>query len=317
MTDGAQNQLDVEITGLGHNVNQLTAVDSQKLSRFRRFIQFPLILLIIGFVLQAIATIAGGAMGHALNAPKDSPLLLIVAFVTAALMVFAHWIVTARIDDSPHSDLAGPGKFTETGAGLLFGFLLFSGITGVVWMLGGYEAGHVIGLHTLWQMLAVFAIIPGVGEEILFRGLLFRYVERMGGSWIALVLSALLFGLVHYANPNAGLFPAIAIAMEAGIMLGAVYMLTRRLWAAIGVHAAWNFTQGWVFGIPVSGFEDPGLISSSRNGPEWLTGGAFGLEASVVAMAIATVAGVVLLYLAHKKGRFVPMQSWRKPWPVN
>jgi hypothetical protein len=114
------------------------------------------------------------------------------------------------------------------------------------------------------------------------------------------------FGLAHIMNPGATWFAAVAIAFEAGILLGGAYMLTRRLWLAIGLHAGWNFTQGWIFSVPVSGGKAPeGLLLVQRHGPEWLTGGAFGLEASAVAMVVATSAGCVLLWLAHRRGRFV------------
>jgi hypothetical protein len=76
------------------------------------------------------------------------------------------------------------------------------------------------------------------------------------------------------------------------LLLGAAYLLTRRLWLAMGIHSGWNFTQGWIFSVPVSGGKAPeGLLLTTRHGPEWLTGGAFGLEASAVAMVVATLAG--------------------------
>jgi len=122
----------------------------------------------------------------------------------------------------------------------------------------------------------------------------------------------MLFGAAHLANPNATVFAAAAIALEAGLMLGGSYLLTRRLWLPIGIHAAWNFTQGWVFSVPVSGGDAPlGLLITRRIGPDWLTGGDFGLEASAVAMVLATLAGVLLLVLTQRRGRFVaPM--WRQ-----
>ena len=279
-----------------------------------KIIQFPIMLFIIGVAMQ-IGTLAATALIRQQVEPKnDSPQLLAIPILLCILALTAHWVFNRYVDGSPHSDVEGKGAVKETGAGLLFGFFLFSFITGIVWAMGGYEPGAYIGWHTIWQMLGAFALAPGVTEEILFRGLLFRYVERMAGSWIALVLSGALFGFAHYANPNGGIVPAIAIALEAGLMLGAVYMLTRRLWAAIGVHMAWNFTQGWIFGLPVSGIDDPGLIAAKLTGPEWLTGGAFGLEASLVAMVVATGAGLVLLWMAHKRGRFVAFPNWAKAW---
>ncbi|MBA4354790.1 MAG: CPBP family intramembrane metalloprotease domain-containing protein, partial [Novosphingobium sp.] len=104
----------------------------------------------------------------------------------------------------------------------------------------------------------------------------------------------------------------LAISMEAGILLGAAYLWKRRLWIPIGIHAAWNFTQGWVFSVPVSGGRAPtGLFVTSRRGAEWLTGGDFGLEASVVAMAVATGAGLLLLVRVVKQGGIRP-PMWKR-----
>ena len=159
-------------------------------------------------------------------------------------------------------------------------------------------------------MLAL-GIVSGVFEEVLFRGVLLRHLEQMTGTWIALLITSALFGAGHIFNPDATWFAAFAIAVEAGLLLGAAYLFTRRLWLAIGIHAAWNFTQGWVFSVPVSGGEAPlGLLITRRIGADWLTGGDFGLEASAVAMVVASVAGVVLLRMAiARNGIVLPM--WR------
>jgi len=150
------------------------------------------------------------------------------------------------------------------------------------------------------------AIASGLFEELIFRGILFRQIEAMAGSWVALALTSAFFGAAHLANPDVTWFAAFAIAVEAGVLLGAAYMLTRRLWLAVGIHAAWNFTQGWIFSAPVSGGKAlDGLLFTHRSGPDWLTGGGFGLEASAVAMVVATTAGVVMLVLAIKRGRVI------------
>ena len=158
------------------------------------------------------------------------------------------------------------------------------------------------------------AVTSGTIEEIMFRGILLRHLEALIGTWGALAITSALFGAAHLTNPGATLFAAFAIAMEAGILLGAAYLVTRRLWLAVGIHAAWNFTQGWVYSVPVSGGESPlGLLITRRVGPEWLTGGDFGLEASVVALVVATGAGVALLLVAAKRGAIVPPMWLRRP----
>ena len=108
--------------------------------------------------------------------------------------------------------------------------------------------------------------------------MLFRFLEEGFGSWIALTVTALFFGLSHLNNPHATVWSAIAIALEAGVSLGAVYMATRSLWFAMGLHTAWNFLQGSIFGVAVSGNGAPtdSLFHPLIQGNQWLTGGALG-----------------------------------------
>jgi len=152
-----------------------------------------------------------------------------------------------------------------------------------------------------------------VYEELLFRGVLYGCVERWFGSWTALVMSSPVFGLTHLLNPQGALEGALFIAVEAGILLAAAYMPTRRLWLCIGFHLAWNCTQSPVFPGIVSGNDaQQGLIRSTINGPDWLTGGSFGVESSVLALLSSTTAGIVMLVMAARRGRVVP-PVWQRP----
>jgi hypothetical protein len=98
---------------------------------------------------------------------------------------------------------------------------------------------------------------------------------------------------------------AVGIAFEAGVMLGAAYMLTRSLWLPMGLHAAWNFTQGEIYDIPVSGTPVHGIVDAQLSGDPLLTGNGFGLEASLIAIVVATVFGLWLLWLAIRKGELM------------
>ncbi len=155
--------------------------------------------------------------------------------------------------------------------------------------LGVYR---IEGINPLSMMLpsVAMALSSGVFEELLHRGTIFRNVEEMLGSWIALVVSALFFGFRHLGNADGNIVGAMAITIEAGVLLAAVYLLTRRLWLSIGFHVAWNFTQSGVFSGSVSGaFEQPGLFRAIIEGPELLTGGKFGMEATVIALLVCTM----------------------------
>lgn len=278
----------------------------------RRIVAFPLSLMLIELIV--IVGIATGftQLAHRFIAKTDGAAYFAGGAALAVVLVLTwkalqHWV--ERRPDREF-DLSGAGQ--ELGLGLLTGFLLFSAMTGIVALLGGFEVLGLRGQGALWAMLAM-AVTSSSFEEILFRGILLRHLEAMLGTWAALGITSVLFGAAHLTNPGATWFAAFAIAMEAGILLGAAYLVTRRLWLAAGIHAAWNFTQGWVFSVPVSGGEAPlGLLITRRVGPDWLTGGDFGLEASVIAMVVATAAGLFLLRHAVKQERLVP-PMWRRP----
>jgi CAAX protease family protein len=140
---------------------------------------------------------------------------------------------------------------------------------------------------------------------VVMRGVVFRILEQSVGSWIALAISAAIFGLLHLLNPGATLLNAGSVMVEAGVMLAAAYMVTRRLWLCIGIHIAWNFTEGGIFSTAVSGGDAKGLLQAKLLGPDWLTGGAFGVEGSVVALAICAVVGILLAAKAVRQGNIV------------
>ena len=281
----------------------------------RRIIAHPASLLVIGFILMVVVgglgSVALNKLFGALDVARNTPGRLIAAVILAAIFIVTYKGYKRWIERGPDRELEFTGAGRELSLGLLGGALLFTVMTGIVALLGGIEIVGLRGFGTIWSMAAM-AVFSGVFEEILMRGIVFRQLEAWLGSWLALALSSALFGALHIMNPGASWFSSLAIAVEAGILLGAAYMLTRRLWLAIGIHAAWNFTQGWVFSVPVSGGEAPlGLLITRRTGPEWLTGGAFGLEASVVAMVVATLAGLVLLLMAIRGGQLRPA-PWQK-----
>ena len=183
---------------------------------------------------------------------------------------------------------------------------------GILALLGSYQ---ITGFAFAGQALAagfVLHVLVGVFEETLFRGILFRFLEEGFGSWIALAMTASFFGFSHLSNPNATTWSAIAIALEAGVLFGAVYMATRSLWAAMGLHTAWNFLQGDIFGVAVSGNGAPdSLFKPIIQGNPWLTGGAFGIEASVISVVLGLGVGIYFLVQAVRKQQIMRGLWWR------
>lgn len=284
--------------------------DTRPEGELRRIIRYPATLLVLAVFATALAAALATLVNSIFGAQKGPGAALIVAILGAAIFVAVYVAFCRFIEGRPAREFGSHGAAVELGIGLGIGLLLFSAVVAVIAACGGYR---VIGYHDASVLVPVVAIsiFSGFSEEIVFRGWFFRLTEKWLGSWAALALSAALFGALHLGNPNATLLAGVAIAFEAGIMLAAVYMITRRLWAAIGIHAAWNFAQGGIYGIPVSGGAMDGLLRPDIRGSDLLTGGAFGAEASLPAIVVATAFGTALLVIAYRCGRFMP-PIWRR-----
>jgi membrane protease YdiL (CAAX protease family) len=272
-----------------------------------RVLRFPLTLI----VLEAVVFIVIGGTLEASGAAKQiglSPVGFFAFVLAGSVVLILVWKAFRRwVEGERDREFTLPGAGKELGAGLLAGLALFTLMTGLVALLGGIEVvgTRPFGQTQFWEWAAL-GVASGLFEETLFRGILLRQLERLVGTWWALAATSVLFGAVHMMNPDATWVGAVSIMIEAGVLLGAAYLYTRRLWLAAGLHAAWNFTQAWVFSVPVSGTgQSIGILVTRRSGPEWLTGGDFGLEASLAAVLVATVAGLFLLWKAHARGTFV------------
>lgn len=274
-----------------------------------RIVQFPLTrLLVLGAAILVLMAVNGGF----LETYRAKPLLAIaitLGMLGLALTIYAGY---ARfVEQRQVSELSLPGAGREWATGLLVGAALYSGAVVILMALGMYR---IEGLNP-WTFVipaVAMALSSGMFEELLFRGVLYRSVEDLFGSWISLAVSAAVFGLMHLSNPAGTLVGAIYISIEAGVLLAAAYMLTRRLWLSIGFHMGWNYTQSAIFGGIVSGNTPaPGLIRSNIRGPEVLTGGSFGLESSIIALLLCTATGIVLLIMAQRRGVLVPA-PWQK-----
>jgi hypothetical protein len=261
----------------------------------------------LGFVTLLIVALAVAGSQSAIHkyAPPNLGPLIVTAIVLLTYLGSVRWI-----ERRPVVEFAPRGAVRELLAGLLIGVALFASVMGILWVCGVYHPAGA-GTSTGIANGLALAIMSGVFEEILFRGILFRVSSRIVGTWGALLFTAAIFGLAHLANKGATFSSGIAIMLEAGILLGAAYALTGRLWLPIGLHIAWNFTEGSIFGMSVSGnslagMGDSGLLRGSLSGPRILTGGAFGPEASVVAVAVCFIVAVYLLYRTVKLGRIEP-----------
>ncbi|GAA3456189.1 type II CAAX endopeptidase family protein [Dactylosporangium matsuzakiense] len=261
-------------------------------------LRLPVMLVVFGIVLVASAAVNSAASGNAATA-------LAAGVLTALLGLWVYRRIVAALERRPVTEVApaalAPQVLRFTGAGIA----LFTLTIGVIALFGGYE---IRGWGSGWAMLATLGTMIGAAaaEELLFRGALFRLVEQWQGTWAALGVSGVLFGALHLFNPQATLWGALAIAAEAGLMLGAAYTATRSLWVPIGLHLGWNFAESGLFGTVVSGTTGThGLLRGAAIGSDLISGGPFGPEGSLIAILAGAAVTAVFLRRAYRTGRLV------------
>jgi len=270
----------------------------------------PGFLLAYSVVAIVLTYIGGGPLVAMGRAHANDWIGVLVASAVAIWFIGIFELFRRYVEGERATEFGARRAIPELGGGILIGFLLFSAIVGVIAAFGGYRVIGYHGAQVLIPALAI-SILSGFTEEIVMRGYFFRLTEKWLGSWTALILSAAVFGALHLGNKHATLLAGVAITLEAGIMLAAIFMITRRLWAVIGLHAAWNFAQGGIYGIAVSGNPMEGVLRADIRGSDWLTGGAFGAEASLPAIIVATAFGLLMLYVAWRRGQFMP-PDWQR-----
>ena len=275
-----------------------------------RTLSFPLVRATLGFFW------VGGAigLGSAATAVLPQGMAALAPLLLAFGALVGYYSFVRVLERRRVVELVSTGSATEAAAGAAIGLALFGLVIGILFLLGVYSVTDV-NVASVMVVPLMTALMAGVTEELLIRGIAFRILEGWLGSWLALGISAALFGLMHLPNPQATWLSSSAIALEAGVMLAAAYMLTRRLWLAIGIHAAWNFAQSGIFGVAASGVESTGYLKGDLQGATLLSGGTFGPEASLVAVAVCLAAGLVMLRMAHSRGH-VLKPSWRSSNPL-
>jgi uncharacterized protein len=276
-----------------------------------KILQFPLVRMLIAVLFTGIGIVVGQAVlsvVRSIFSIINTGLANLLAFVIVTPAVyFAYWMYVRYVERRDLTELGHEKVIQEFGLGSFIGFGLFAIVIATLWMLGVYR---VHGFELVWLSLIgalAGAFVSAFAQELIFRGAVYRITEEWLGSWWALAVSALLFGLFHLTSAGTTIFSAIAIALQAGVLLGAAYALTRRLWMAIGLHTMWDFTNDGIFGVGVAGQSGEsinGLLQASLTGPKLLTGGELGVEASVVSLLIVLVAAVIMLQSANRKRQF-------------
>lgn len=287
---------------------------------WRRVFRSPYarLLVFVGlvFVIQAQVkwlTPNGGLSAAQAMALEIWDVKLWVGALRRALPVLLAYLVLVRLIERRRiSEMAAGTLIHGASLGWIFGMALMLLVAGLMVAAGVYRIDGFDSQAKLLTPLIVMSLLPGITEEIIFRGAFFRLVETSLGTWLGLLASAILFGSVHLSNPNATMLTSLAIAVEAGLLLGLCYAWKRSLWFCMSVHAAWNFTQGSLLGISVSGHQIPSLLIGTTQGPIVLSGGEFGAEASILAVLSSLAVSAVIARKAMAAGHWVQPFWMRK-----
>ena len=211
-------------------------------------------IFVVQLVAEILAVMTGFARFTTNGRFEQLPeAMFVMAIAGAPLALLGYWLLVRFVGGRPVIELCGRwAALREFLVGLAIGALLMCAVIAVLALLGSYHMADVGWSTGILAGLGA-GVLAGFTEEIFFRGILLRLIEGWLGTWWALVITSFLFGISHLGNAHATVFGAVALMLEAGILLGACYLLTRRLWLAIGVHIAWNFVQGGIFGSEISG----------------------------------------------------------------
>ena len=262
----------------------------------------PLWIWILLFIVAAFLSIIGYGLlisGYQGADYFAHPGLTVVAaaIILGLYTLFVRWMERHWPADLPLGKLV-----PHTLLGILVGFIIMVLVVSTIVAMGDATVTWKgFSVEKQFNVFMMFLAVA-VGEEMIFRGVIFRWIDERWNTWVALLISAILFGWMHISNDNATWWSSLAIAVEAGLLLGAAYKWSGSLWVPIGIHWAWNYTQGNIFGLAVSG-SDAGetMLTTIVNGPDIITGGAFGPEASIISVILGTFFTIVFLANCYRR----------------
>ena len=271
--------------------------------------RLPAIVRFVASVFLVIAAyiLAGFIFGMAGYTPLARALYVSV-FLVMLLCGFSTLLFS--LDQVRSSLLAAVGlpfggdSLRDAAIGIGFGVGTVSLAVGVVALVGRVRLQYV-GAHadallvSLWMLVAAAML-----EEVAFRGYPLHRLMEAVGTPAAVAITSCLFGLGHLRNPHASLWAAVNTA-EIGGLLALAYVRTRSLWLPWGIHFGWNAALGLGYGLVVSGYSGFSVLVNGRaEGPRWLTGAEYGIEASATATAVIAVA--IVLFVVVVRARPVP-----------
>ena len=271
----------------------------------KRVLHFPLTRIAIGVIVCTLALLGTNSVLR-LVLSSEGDIARIVRWLLSTFVLLATYrFLFKHYERRDISELSRTDAIRESLIGLFTGVLCISLIIVVLYVAGYYQVLSTNSALALLMPLFYFTTLS-VFEELVFRGITYRIAEESLGTNLALIISALLFGLAHLPNENANAISVVS-ASSGGILAGLLFSMTKRLWLPIFFHAGWNWAQVSL-GVTVSGIEGlPGFLQAKLEGPEIITGGAFGPENSVITLVLVLILSAMAYYLTLRRGNVMQM----------
>jgi uncharacterized protein len=225
-------------------------------------------------------------------------------FVSFMVAVLCGWALGKLLEGLPFAALGWAftrGWLRDLLGGISLGGLTMALACGICFAAGAmhFEWNEDSGVRGTLLTASVMFLLGAAAEESLFRGYLLQTLTRAGLAWVAIIITSLTFAMAHFANPNSSTL-ALVNTLLAGLWFSAAYLKTRSLWLPFAAHFAWNWFQGAIFGIPVSGITrvtPVPLLKEIDTGSAWLTGGSYGIEGGVACTVALVLSTIVILIL--------------------
>ena len=283
-------------------------------SKKQKIMHHPIVKIILGMIVCVGVVVIGQGIAAKLLGltPLDKDYRnLIKGIIVSVLAIGSYRYFYAFYEKRVVTELSIVRLAKNLLVGTLIGVVLQSLTILVIYVAGEFTIETVNPVSFIIIPLTI-AFTVAIFEEILIRGIIFRIMEEKLGSYIALGISAVLFGALHLPNEGSTMLSGLCIAVEAGLLLGAAYIYARNLWFPIAIHFAWNFMQSGIFGAITSGNEKTtSLLTTKIEGATYITGGPFGPEGTIQAMVLCSIVTAVLMFLNHKQQKLIK-PYWKK-----
>ena len=260
--------------------------ESQQMKPWLRVVLFLIVYFIVLTIFVGLVFYAMGSDGISMGLEELYVSQIISLLVTCGMV----WLFRTYIDKQSMMSLgfAWKGKAKDAAIGFGLGFGLIALGTVFLMLLGELKIKEIQFDLSLLIAYFILCILISLNEEILIRGyVLNNFMQSMGKYW-ALIVSALIFTFFHALNPNINLLAVINL-MLAGILLGVYYIHQQNLWFPVALHISWNYSEGAIFGYEVSGIDFESLLQQNIGETDWLTGGEFGFEGSLLLSVMLVV----------------------------